>query len=141
MTQAARRLEWSEQTRPAEHSVREILVELWENTESLFRGELELATAEVDRGLARAKKEAAGAAVGGAVLHGGFLCLLATAILLLSRVMDAWVAALLVGAACSAAGAALLVRSGQQLKPERLAPRRTAKTLRDDVSMMKEVTK
>jgi len=125
----------------SERPVRDVLVEVWENTETLIRQELQLATAELDVRIGRAKKEAAAVGVGGAVLYGGVLCLLATVILLLSLAMQPWVAALIVGIAAVGAGAASLMKARKDLQTEELAPRRTARTVKEDVRMFKEVTK
>jgi len=124
-----------------EQPISEVLVELWENSQELVRREFELASLELDERIARAKKDAAAAATGSAVLYGGVLCLHAAVILLLSKVMDAWVAALIVGAAAAAGGAALLMKVRKDVRTGELAPKRTARTIREDVAMIKEVTR
>jgi len=135
------RVELHQGTDARETPLREVLVDLWENSQELVRQEFELASIELDERIKQAKKDGAAAVTGGAVLYGGVLCLHAMLILLLSKVMDAWVAALIVGALASAAGAALLMKARQDVQKGRLAPKRTMTTVRQDVNMMKEVTR
>jgi hypothetical protein len=98
----------------------------------LLRKELALARVEVTQALDDAKKGLAGVAVGGAVLYAGFLALLAAVILMLSRVMPAWGAALLVGAITLIAGYAMIKAAQKKLAPSNLKPERTQEALRRD---------
>ncbi len=98
----------------------------------LLRKELALARVEVTQALDDAKKGLAGVAVGGAVLYAGFLTLLAAVILMLSRVMPAWGAALLVGAITVIAGYAMIKAAQKKLAPSNLKPERTQEALRRD---------
>jgi hypothetical protein len=139
MTQAVRRLH----PRPRQIDydqapVGALLEDLWKNSERLIRKELELATAEMEQSLGRVKKEAVSGAAGGAVLYGGVLTLLAAGVLLLSRWIEPWVAALIVGVVAAGAGAGLMAKARSQLRPERLTPRRTVRTIEDDVTTVKE---
>jgi len=132
------------QGRPAEPEardelpLREVLDDLWRNTDTLIRQEFDLASAELDRKLDRGKKDAAAAAVGGAVLYGGVLCLLAAVALLLSQEMKSWVATLVVAIAAMAAGAGLLFKARKDATPARLTPHRTVRTIKEDVRTIKE---
>lgn len=142
MTQPAFRYDRpTEPTAREEPPLREVLSDLWRNTDTLVRQEFELAKVELERKLDHGKKDAMAAGVGGAVLYGGVLCLLAAAVLLLSRAMDAWVAALIVAIVAMAAGAGLLFKARQDATSASLAPQRTVRTLRDDVRTIKEATK
>jgi hypothetical protein len=98
----------------------------------LLRKELALARVEVTQALDDAKKGLAGVAVGGAVLYAGLLALLAAVILMLSRVMPAWGAALLVGAITVIAGYAMIKAAQKKLAPSNLKPERTQEALRRD---------
>jgi len=142
MTQAVSTLTVRDERRREEEAqeqpLRDVLVELWENSQKLVQKEFELASVELEKRVAQAKKDAAAAATGGAVLYGGVLCLHAALILLLSKVMDPWVAALIVGAAAAAAGGALLMKARKDVQTAAFAPKRTARTIRDDIDMIKE---
>jgi hypothetical protein len=119
--------------------VRELLVELWENSEKLFRQELALANAELDRKIKRVKTEASAYALGGALLHAALFGLAATLILLLSLAIAPWVAALIVTAALAGGGYALIKREPPSARE--LTPKRTIETVKRDVQTFKEATK
>lgn len=123
-----------------ERPLRDILVELWENTEKLFRQEVKLASAELDLKMTRAKAELVAFATGGALLVVGMLAIVAAVILLLAEVMVPWLAALIVGVVLAGIGFAL-VKRGPKLSAEELAPTRTIQSVRKDVQAFTEATK
>jgi hypothetical protein len=88
-----------------ERDVGAIVAHVWENAEKLVRQELELGLAELDRRVDKLKIGLTSAAIGGAVLYAGVLCLLAAVVLGLSNVMAPWLAALIVGAVVTGVGA------------------------------------
>jgi hypothetical protein len=99
---------------------------------TLFRQEVQLAQAEMTRKATRAGKNAAFIAVGAVIGQAALLAVVAALILALAQVMDAWLAALIVGVVLAIA-AALLVRFGlQKLKEIDPAPRRTIETMREN---------
>lgn len=116
----------------------DVLVELWQNIEKLMRQELALASAELDLKAQRLKREAAAAGAGAGMILIGAFALVAAIILLLSRVMPAWVAALLTSAATTAIGFALL-----QKRPSmgELTPDRTLESIKKDVQIFTEARK
>lgn len=124
-----------------ERPLRELFVELWENTERLVRQELELTMSELDVRVGRMKKELVSAAIGGAVLYAGMLTLLAAVVLLLSRFMTPWVAALIVGAVAAVSGFTLIQKSKEDVEPKKLVPERSVRNIKRDVQMFKEATK
>jgi hypothetical protein len=121
----------------ADRPVGEVLAHLWENTQKLVQQELALAKTELELKLRRVKAEAAAIAVGGALLHTAALSLAAAAILLLSQVMLAWLAAAVVAIALGAAGAVLLKR-GSNVHASELAPTHTIENVRRDVKAFTE---
>jgi hypothetical protein len=123
----------------SEQPVRELLVELWENSEKLFRQELALANAELDQKIRRLKTEASAYAVGGALLHAAVFGVAATLILLLSLAIAPWLAALIVTVALAAGGYALLKREPPSARA--LTPKRTIESVNRDVQTFKEATK
>jgi len=120
--------------------LKEVLVELWQNTEKLLHQEVALARAELDAKARTLKTEVTTAAVGGAVLYTGLLALTAAAILLLASVMTPWIAALLVGAALILAGV-FMMRRQPRLGTTDLTPRETLRTVRENVHSFKEALK
>ena len=120
--------------------MRELLVELWENTETLVRQELTLAKTELDEKIAQAKSDVTKAAIGGAMLYLGLLALTTAVILFLAKFMAAWVSALLVAIVMVGVGY-FLVQKGKELKPKQLTPERTMRSIRQDVQTFREATK
>jgi hypothetical protein len=88
----------------AERPVGEIVSDLWQNTEKLVRQEMQLGLTELDERVDRLKTELMLKAVGGVVLLGGFLAVVASIILLLSKAVDPWISALIVGVVMLGAG-------------------------------------
>jgi hypothetical protein len=87
-----------------ERAVGEIVSDLWQNTEKLVRQEMQLGLAEIDDRVDKIKTELMIKVVGGAVLHAGFLAIVASIIFLLAKVMDPWLSALIVGVVMLGAG-------------------------------------
>jgi MFS family permease len=113
-------------------SLGELFSNLSNQVSQLIRQEIQLAQAEISRKAMRAGRNAALIALGGVVGLGAFLALVAALILLLAQVMEAWVAALIVGVVLAIA-AAVLARYGlNKLKEIDPAPRRTIETMREN---------
>jgi hypothetical protein len=113
-------------------SIGELFSTLSNQAGTLFRQEVQLAQAEMTRKATRAGKNAAFIAVGAVIGQAALLAVVAALILALAQVMDAWLAALIVGVVLAIA-AALLVRFGlQKLKEIDPAPRRTIETMREN---------
>jgi len=100
---------------PVERPVGEIVTDLWHNTEKLVRQEMQLGLAEIDERVtllkqevddrvAHLKRELILKAVGGVLLLGGYLAMVAALILVLSKAIDPWLSAFLVGAVLLGAG-------------------------------------
>jgi Putative Actinobacterial Holin-X, holin superfamily III len=102
----------------------------------LFRKEIALAKAEASEAFAQAKTGAISMASGGAVLFGGFLVLLAAAVLGLAHVVSDWLAALIVGAIVTVVGYVMVQTGKNKLDPEALKPDRTQRALRQDKEMV-----
>jgi hypothetical protein len=125
---------------PSEKPLRELLSELWENSEKLVRQEFQLALSELDDRIDKAKMALMSAAIGGAVIYAGVLAIVAALILLLAEVMAPWLAALIVGAV-AAIGGVLLLQKAKKAKPENLKLERTARSIRRDVQTFEEAVK
>lgn len=119
-----------------ERPLKELFVELWENTEKLVRQEAKLASIEVDTKVSKLKTDVSAMAIGGAMLYAGLLALIAGVILLLGKFIAPWLAALLVGGAVVGVGYALLQK--RKNLSDDLVPRRTIQHVKEDVHTFTE---
>ncbi len=106
----------------------------------LFAQELELLKSETSESIGELKAASISVAMGGAVTFLGVLFLLLSAVYGLSTVMEPWLAALIVGGVVTLIGAIMLMTGRRKLEPTSVAPRRTARALRDDARMIKGVS-
>jgi hypothetical protein len=118
--------------------LKDVLVELWENTEKLIRQELALASAELELKAHKLKAEIAASAIGAALMFAGALALVAGIILLLELTMPAWLAALVTSAAALAGGFVLLKTRHPSLAD--LTPDRTMRSVKKDLHTFKEAS-
>ena len=106
---------------------------------TLVRQELALARAEFTQIVSKTLVAATAVAAGGAVLFAGLLLLLATAVLGLSHIMAAWLAALLVGIVVSVVGIAAVV-AGARALPHTLRMARSARSLSKDNVLTRKIS-
>ena len=106
---------------------------------TLVRQELALARAEFTQIVGKTLVAATAVAAGGAVLFAGLLLLLATAVLGLSHIMAAWLAALLVGIVVSVVGIAAVV-AGARALPQTLRMARSARSLSKDNVLTRKIS-
>jgi xanthine/uracil permease len=78
----------------------------------------------------------ASVASGGAVLYAGFLVLLAAAVLGLSRWLEPWLAALIVGGAVLLVGVVMVLAGRRKLDLADLKPDRTMQSLKRDKDVL-----
>ncbi len=124
---------------PRARSTGELVKSLSEQVSVLVRDELKLAQLEMTR---KGKQAGVGAGMlgGGGVLafYGGG-CLIACAIIATSRVVPAWLAALIVGAALLAvAGVAALLGRGRLQRAAHPVPEQTVASIKTDVDVIRE---
>lgn len=117
----------------------QLLRELSHEASALVRAEAALARSELGDTVGEAKKSATSVAIGGAVVVGGFLTLLACLVLGLAQTMPAWLAALIVGGGTTLIGTALLLMGREQLKHQDLGLPRTRASLRGTQQLAREV--
>lgn len=122
-----------------EAPLKDVLVDLWHNLETLVRQELALARMELDAKAHKLGRELTASAVGGGLVLVGVMALTAAVILILHLVMAAWLAALLTGAVATAAGVVLLKRKPPSLAA--LEPERTIQNVKKDIQSFREATK
>lgn len=119
-------------------SMGELVSRLSEEMSSLVRGEVELARLELTDKAKHAGKGAGAFGAAGLVALYGLGVLIATAILALALVMDAWLAALLVGVVLLAvAGGMALFGKKQVSEGVPMKPERAAENIKRDVETVK----
>jgi hypothetical protein len=119
-------------------SLGELFGELARETSTLIRQEVQLAQAEMTHKAATFGKNMAFVVVAGCLAFVGFQALVAAAILALAQVMDAWLAALIVGGVLAAIAVVLLVKAIGAMKNEGAAPKQTIETIKEDVQWAKK---
>jgi hypothetical protein len=128
---------YEEGTGANERSLGELFRDLSSELGKLLRQEAELAKAELRDKAGVLGRSAAEMGAGVVVSLAGVLILLHAAVYALEPVFDSPpLAALTVGGAALIVGLLLLGRARSQLKPETLAPRQTADSLRKDAELL-----
>jgi uncharacterized membrane protein YqjE len=120
-----------------DRSVGELLKQLSEETSTLVRKEMELARAEISE---QGKKAGAGAGLlggGGVIALAAFLTLTATIVLLLDKVMDTWVAALIVTVVYAAIAGVLALRGRERIREATPPAPQTQETVKEDIEWAK----
>jgi hypothetical protein len=116
--------------------------DLWRYTSDLMREEGMLARVEMTRKVSQVGSGIGWAAAGAAITLAGLILLLAAAAIFIAQFLPpdvaGWLAPLLVGGFVLVVGLLVLAKARSNLKAENLAPRRTARSLRQDVELAKE---
>jgi putative superfamily III holin-X len=123
----------------SEPPLQDVLVELWQNVEKLVRQEVTLARAELESKATKLKAEAVAAATGAALALASALSLVATIILLLSEVMEPWLAALITTAVTGVSGLVMLKKGTPSASD--VTPQRTLESVKKDIQTFKEAGK
>jgi len=117
--------------------IADILKDLFEHAQVLAKQELQLAGAELDEKINKAKTDLTAPILGGAVLYAGLLSIVAALVLLLAQAMPGWLAALIVGGVIGGIGFALIKRaSAPDAKFRRVPP-----NVQSDIQTFKEAIK
>ena len=103
---------------------------------ALVRNEVALAKAELSESSTRAKAGMVALISAVATLLAGSLALNAAVVLGLSKVMEPWLAALIVGVAITAIGFGLLQAARKKLLPPHIEIDRTRAAVRNDVQVL-----
>jgi hypothetical protein len=120
----------------AAEPVRTLLRQLLKDLSTLCRQEISLAKADLSGSLCVARRSIGVLALGGAIVFGGFLALLAAAILGLGVLMPMWLAALTVGVAVVILGGVLLKVGQSGVGAAKLSPMRSKESLRRDKDVL-----
>jgi hypothetical protein len=121
-----------------DRSLGALFAALTDDLRRLFRLEIALFKLELAEKAGRLGRGAAAVAAGSAIAFSGWLVLLAAAVLGLSIVLQPWLAALIVGVVALLVGGILLLLGKRWLNAQKLVPRRTLNTLREDAAWIKE---
>jgi membrane protein len=129
----------TEEAGAGERSAADLVKQVSEQATTLVRDEIKLAQLEMTR---KGKQAGVGAGMlggGGLIALYGVACLIACAIIGLSHVMQAWLAALVVGAVLLiAAGVAALVGKSRLSRATPPVPEETVSSVKSDVAEIKE---
>lgn len=107
---------------------------------SLLSKEVALAKREMHENLESTKAGAIAMATGGAVLLGGFVILLLSAVYALSNIVDPWLAALMVGGGVVVVGLVMVMAGKKQFEADSLRPDRTMDSLQKDRDAVRRST-
>lgn len=115
--------------------------DLIQETTTLFHQEVELARAELNEKVDRARSGVASMAVAGGLTLSGIIILLFAAVFALGLVMDLWLASLILGGGATVLGLIVFGAARAALSPEALRPERTLRTLRRDTDLAREAAR
>lgn len=121
-----------------ERSLGDLFSELASETGTLVRQEVALAQTELTQTATKAGKNVGYLVIGGAVAYAALLAFIAALILVLSYVIPAWTAALLVGIVVAIAAVIVITSALNALKNTNLAPRQTVETIKEDAKWLKD---
>jgi hypothetical protein len=114
-------------------SLGDLFAELTQELGRLIRSEVELARVDLGNRVGRIGRSAGLVAAGGSLALGGFLVMLAAAVLGLSALgLDPWIAALLVGIAALGVGYVIVSAGLSRIRRTSVVPARTIESLKED---------
>lgn len=113
-----------------------LLSRLFGDLAALLRNEVALAKAELSESTTRAKTGIAALIGAVTTLLAGSLALLTAVILGLAKVLEPWLAALIVGVAITGIGIVLLMGARKKLVPPHIEIDRTRAAVRNDVDVL-----
>src|SRR5215467_11089177 len=122
----------------SERSVATLLSDLASETGMLLRQEIALFKAELQHKFGRLSRGASALAAGGLIAFSGWLVLIAAAVLGLSKAVEPWLAALIVGLVVVAFGVGLLLFGRSRFDADALVPHRTLNSLRQDEEWIRD---
>lgn len=108
---------------------------------NLIRQEVSLAKLEIGQKAKHVGKNIGYLVVGGAVAYAAMLAILAAVAILLSRIMPAWGATLLVGVVVGCVGWLLIGKAKTALQETDVTPQQTVETLKEDAAWVKQQIK
>lgn len=123
---------------PEVRSVPELVASVATDLADLMRKESELLRTELSQKISTAQKAALGIGAGAVMLLGAFLSLLAAAVIGLSYVIPAALAAAVVAAVTGLIGVILVAVAAKKTQPSELRPEHFTEQVRRDAQMIRE---
>jgi hypothetical protein len=128
----------NEVRRTEDRPLGELFSDLVNETTTLVRSEVALAKVEITHKAAKVGRNIGSLVIGGAIAYAALLAVCAAAILLLDRVMPAWLAALLVGLVVGAVAWLMIGKAITALRNMELTPQETVESVKEDAQWIKE---
>jgi predicted phage tail protein len=125
----------------SEKSIGELFTDLTQGVSTLVRQEVQLAKTEISEHISAGVKGIGFLVVAGCLAFVGFQVLVAAAVLGLSLILNAWLAALIVSLALLLIAGVLLPMALNGLKKMTAPPEKTIETLKEDAQWIKQQTK
>jgi hypothetical protein len=128
----------NEARRMDERPLGELFSDLVTETTTLVRNEVALAKVEVTQKATKVGRNIGSLVIGGAIGYAGLLAVCAAVILLLHRVMPAWLAALIVGAIVASVAWLMISKAIATLRNMDMKPQETVESLKEDAQWIKD---
>jgi hypothetical protein len=128
----------NEVRRIEERPLSELFSDLVTETSNLVRNEVALARVELTDKASKIGKNVGSLVIGGAVAYAGVLAIGAAVIMLLSRVMPNWLAALVVGLVVVCVAWLMISKAIAALQKVELKPEATVESVKEDAKWIKD---
>lgn len=138
----------AQQVTKEERSLGELFTDLANDTSTLVKQEVSLATAEITNKATKVGKNVGFLVAGGAVGYTALLVILAAVVIALTQLISrlsgweiitsAWIAATIVGLVVGAVAYFLITSALEKLKNTDLTPQQTVETLKEDAQWLKD---
>ena len=128
----------NEARRTDERPLSELFSDLVNETTTLVRNEVALAKVELTQKATKVGTNIGSLVIGGAIGYAALLAIGAAVILLLDRVMPAWLAALIVGVVIAVVAWMLISKAMAELRSMQLKPQETVESLKEDAQWIKD---
>ena len=128
----------NEARRIEERPLGELFSDLVTETTTLVRNEVALAKVEITHKATKVGRNIGSLVVGGAIAYAALLAIGAAVILLLARVMPAWIAAGIVGLIVAGVAWLMISKAITELQQMDLKPQETVESLKEDAQWIKD---
>ncbi|HEX5964846.1 MAG TPA: phage holin family protein [Pyrinomonadaceae bacterium] len=128
----------NEVRRMDERPLGELFSDLVNETTTLVRNEVALAKVELTQKATKVGANIGSLIIGGAIGYAALLAITAAVILLLDRVMPAWLAALIVGVVVGIIAWVMISKAITTLRNTDLKPHETVESLKEDAQWIKD---
>ena len=128
----------NEVRRIEERPLGELFSDLVNETTTLVKNEVALAKVELTQKATKVGRNIGSLVIGGAIGYAALLAICAAAILLLSTVMPAWLAAVIVGVIIAAVSWMLISKAITTLRNMELKPQETVESIKEDAQWIKD---